>query len=222
VRLVGPPNIFTIQFNDHRGGFCWFDPLTNNIWQRAQNSAGSLRYVCSYHSICKHLGSCPGTPDGVVLHNHNSDDVLLYHLRQIRLEFAVRNYFALSREVPFLDQLSIVYKFYHDRFHGSAVTSVKFRKVPTWIISSARLGFPYSCEAKRVGSALSGILLNPIRHVVALVEANAVFEEERFGLLDPYLKYDLPMDYDKPEIMTPLVPSLPYIRRWAIPGKLIF
>ena len=219
VQLDGPPKIFTIQFTDRRGGFCWFDPVTLNVWHRVQNSVGSLRYACSFYSICKRAGHCSGTPDGAIPHNHSSNDILLYHLRQIRLEFSIRNYFALSREAPSLDQFCIVYHFYHNRFHGTHLPAIKWRRVPRWIIHSARSGFPYSCEANRVGSSLSGIMLNPIRHVVALVEANAVFEYERFRLLDSYLKYALPPDYGSPEMMKSLVPSWTYVRRWDIPGN---
>lgn len=219
VQLSGPMGIFTIQFTDYRGGFSWFDPETHHVWHREEGAENSLQYACSFYRICKREGSCSGSPDGVAPHNHGEYGVPLYFLKQIRLEFVVRNYYALSRETPPLEQFRLVYGFYHDRIHGSSAKVTQFTKVPKWVLSSAQLGFPYTCEARRASGRLCGIMQCPIRHLIAIIEANAVFEEERFGMMDPYLECALPMDYKGPEMLKPLVPSILYVRRWRIPSK---
>ena len=222
IHLAGPSCLTTIQFTDHRGNFCWLDPQTHNVWRREVGVNGSLLYVCAFHRICRQSGTCPGTPDGVTPHIHGADGVPLHHLRQIRLEFSVRNYYALSREVPPLSQFLLVHAFYHNRIHGPSVATASFVSVPNWVVSSAKLGFPYTCEARRAGGDLSGIMQSPIRHPVALVEANSIFEAERFGSLDPLLKCNLPLDYASSHMLQPLVPTQPYVRRWGIPRKLKF
>ena len=218
VGLVGP-SVFMVPFTDRRGKFAWFDPETHNVWHRGPSVGGIPKFLCSYPRLCKERAFCEATPDGAAPHNHGCAGVPLYYLRRIRIEFAVRNYYALSREVPSLAQFNLVYAFYHERIEGPRVATPDFMRLPKWVTSCAKLGFPYTCEARRTGGDLDGIMHAPIRHAITIVEANAVFESERFGLLDPYLDCALPMDYREPEMLGPLVPSWPYVRRWSIPGK---
>ena len=220
IQLLGPEDLFTIQFTDRHGGFCWFDPETHNVWHRERSASNSLYYACSFYKICKLPGRCEATPDCQKPHNHDYGGVPLYHLRQIRLEFLVRNYYALSREVPLLDQFTLVYQFFHERVHNSSAPIARFNKVPNWIISSAKLGYPYSCESRRAGGEFRGVMEHPIRHVITILEVNAVFEAERFCALEQYVPCVLPPDYGEPKMLRPLVPTISYVRRWPIPREL--
>lgn len=218
MELSGPADRLTYFFVDSRGDFRWFDRDTYDVWHREAGPDGAVRYACSYYRICKRKEICRATTDGAVSHNHGKAGVPLHFLRQIRVEFAVRNYYALSREIPNLEPFLMVYRFYHDRIHGSQVPCPAFELVPKWAVCCAKQGFPYMCESRRVGRGLSGIMEYPVRHILALLEVNAVFEEERYGLLDPYLKCALPMDYQGENLLDPVLPMRPYLRRWGIPG----